>query len=386
MHMIIKGTRSGRRAFLLTGLLFIAASLIPDRSAAGDEPALKIPVSPMADAIQYRGGAIREPDYTVWGASPVCDDQGKVHLFAARWPEPNVDPAWRKSSEIAHYESDSPEGPFRFVDVVVTGSGRTGEWDAFAPHNPEIKRFGDTYALVYIANSDYHQPPHPLNQSIGMMTAPSPCGPWTKAGATGQILDDKPGHFSEGRQVVNPAIIKAGNRFLLYYKTTLPSGNQWRTGFGLAISDRLEGPYHHQPKPVTADGVTIEDASVFEWDGKICLLTTDNHGLVSGLKGGLVIWVSEDGIDFRKEWTQLGMRLFPDYLPDYNPARVRRVYGPDPKAERPKILIKQGKPAYLYVASGWIYDGSPRCINHVLKIDLPENASPIPASAIGNNH
>ena len=79
--------------------------------------------------------AIEETNYTIWGASPIMAG-GKFHLFAARWPEANVDPAWRKSSEIAHYVSDQSEGPFHFQEVVLKGTGRTGEWDAFAPHNP----------------------------------------------------------------------------------------------------------------------------------------------------------------------------------------------------------------------------------------------------------
>lgn len=53
-----------------------------------------------------------------------------------------MDPAWRKSSEIAHYVAERPEGPFRFRAVVLRGTGRAGDWDAFAPHNPEIQRFG----------------------------------------------------------------------------------------------------------------------------------------------------------------------------------------------------------------------------------------------------
>ncbi len=332
----------------------------------------------LADHLVYKSPVIREKDYTVWGASPVVDEGGKVHLFAARWPQRGVDPAWRRFSEIAHYVADSPDGPFRFVGVVVKGSGRKGEWDAFAPSNPEVKRFGDTYALVYIANSDYHQPPHPRNQSIGMMTAKSPYGPWTKVGENGRILSGREVPFAKGAQVVNPALLKVGKRFFLYFKTARRERGKWRTVFGLAVADRLEGPYVPRPEPVTPGGVVIEDASAFLWKGKVCLLTTDNKGLVTGVRGGLVLWVSEDGLHFPREWASLAMRTFPYYLPDYDRRKVKRVYGRRPKAERPKVLVLDGKPAYLYVASGWIYDGSPRCENHLFAFDLPEGASPLP--------
>jgi len=344
---------------------------------------VKVPVSAIADHLKYVGPSIREEDFTIWGASPVVDEAGKVHLFAARWPEANVNPGWRQSSEIAHYVADRPEGPFRFVGVVVKGSGAEGAWDRYGAHNPEVKRFGKTYALVYIANSDYHQPPHPLNQKIGMVVADSVDGPWRKVGKTGLILDNLKGHFTEGRQVVNPAIIRVGDKFHLYYKTTASEGGRTRTLFGLAVADRLEGPYHHYPQPVTAEGVVIEDASVFEWDGKVCLLTTDNLGLVTGIEGGLALWVSDDGIQFRRDWIQLGMRLFPDYLPAYDATKVKRVYGNRPKAERPKVLVMDGKPAYLYVASGWIYDGWARNENHVFRIELPPGAGPLPGGVSG---
>ena len=345
--------------------------------SAGEER-LKVPVSVLADSLEYKGVSIREEKFTVWGAAPIQDDGGKVHLYAARWPEPNVNPAWRKSSEIAHYESDSPEGPFRFVDVVVKGSGKEGAWDRYTAHNPEVVKDDDTYALLYVANSNYRQPPHPRNQSIGMVTSKSPYGPWNKVGDDGLILDDEQGHFSEGMQVVNPALIEVGQRYHLYYKTALKQETGFKTVYGLAIADRLEGPYVHQPEPVTVKGVTIEDAAVFRWDEKICLLTTDNHGLVTGKAGALVLWVSDNGLDFKREWIQLGMWLFPDYLSRYDSRKVKRIYGRYPKAERPKVLSTAGRPAYLYAASGWIYDGSPRCINHLFKINLSEGDSPVP--------
>lgn len=42
---------------------------------------------------------------------------------------------------------------------------------------------------------------------------------------------------------------------------------------------------------------------------------------MTGLEGGLAPGVSDDGIHFRRDWTQLGMRLFPHYLPAHDPAR-----------------------------------------------------------------
>jgi arylsulfatase A-like enzyme len=337
---------------------------------------LKVPRSAIVDRLEWKGVAIEEPDFTLWGASPILAD-GQVHLFAARWPEPNVDPAWRRSSEIAQYVAEHPEGPFRFRRVVLQGTGRSGDWDAYAPHNPEIQRFGDTFALCYIANSDFHQPPHPLNQRIGMVVADHIDGPWRKVGSDGLILgpSSDPRHFSHGRQVVNPALLQVGDRFHLYFKTTGPA--RGTTVYGLAMADQLTGPYRMLDEPLTSAGVTIEDGSAFSWDGKVCLLTTDNHGKVTGVRGAGVLWVSDDGIRFRPEWTQLGFDLIPRHFTAYDPGRVRRIYGEDPKLERPKILCIDGQPAWLYAPSGWNVTGGQRTVNHVLRIHLQPDDGPV---------
>ena len=335
----------------------------------------KIPESDIAANLEWLGVAVEEPDYTIWGAAPIQDEKGRTHLFVARWPESNVDPAWRKSSQIAHYSADKPEGPFQFKKAILQGTGQKGDWDAYAPHNPEVKKFGNTYALLYIANSNYHQPPHPFNQSIGMVVSKSLYGPWKKVGKNGLILSSSkdPKHWTYGMQVVNPTIINFKGKFLLYFKSR--SKKYRGSVYAVAISDKLEGPYSLPDQPLTNRDVTIEDGSVFLWDGKVCLLTTDNHGQVTGIRGGGALWVSSDGVSFNPKWTQVGYYRIPAYLKNYDPKKVRRIYGQDPKLERPKILMIQGRPAYLYAPSGWAVHGGNRTACYVLRINLPENAS-----------
>lgn len=334
------------------------------------------PESAIARRLKWVGVAVEEPNYTIWGASPLVDGNGQVHLYVARWPEANVDPAWRKSSEIAHYVAPRPEGPFRFADVALRGAGRN-TWDRFGPHNPEIRFFEGKYVLLYVANPDFRQPPHPLNQSIGMAVADSPAGPWRKVGKDGMILtaSTDPAHFTHGRQVVNPTLLRVGGRYHLYFKTGGPVPGS--TVFGLAVSERLEGPYVMKVQPVTSEGVTVEDATAFEWDGKICLLTTDNHGKVTGVRGGGALWVSGDGVHFRPEWTQLAYDRIPAYYSGFEEGRVRRVYGGDPKFERPKVLAIDSKPAYLYATSGWNVTGGARTVSHVLQVNLGREDGPL---------
>jgi alpha-L-fucosidase 2 len=336
------------------------------------------PVSAIARGLKWTAVAVEEPSYTIWGGSPIIAGDGKVHLYVARWPESNVDPAWRKSSEIAHYVGDRPEGPFRFSDVALRGTGQQ-TWDKYAPENPVIRFYEGKFVLLYIANPDYHQPPHPLNQSIGMAVSESPYGPWRKVGRDGMILTgaSDPEHFTHGRQVVNPALLRVGNRYHLYFKSGSPV--RGTTVYALAIAEKLDGPYVMQAQPLTGKGVFIEDGTAFEWQGKICLLITDNFGKVTGVRGGGALWVSDDGVRFRPEWTQLGFDRIPAYYSGYQEGRVKKIYGNrDPKLERPQMLMIDGRPAYLYATAGFNVTGGERTVLHVLKVDLRAGDSPLP--------
>ena len=182
-----------------------------------------VELSFIAKNLEWKGVAVQDKDYTIWGCAPIQDTQGLTHLFVARWPEKNVNPAWRKSSEIAHYVADHPEGPFKFSDVAIQGTGKNA-WDKYAPHNPEIK------------------------------------------------------------------------------------------------------------------------------------------------KGGGTLWKSKDGIRFKLEDATVGYELLSTYYKKYDPAKVIKIYGGDSKLERPKILMIDGKPAYLYGPSGWNFFGKDRTVGHVLKI------------------
>ena len=338
----------------------------------------KVPHSAIARGMEWRGVVLEEKDFTLWDVAPIRTDDGKVHLYVGRWPETNVDPAWRKSSEIAHYVGDQAEGPFRFHDVALRGTG-TDTWDKYAPHNPEVRKFGDTYVLTYIANSDFHQPPHPSNQRIGMAVSKSPNGPWRKVGKDGLILEPSadPKHWTFGSQVVNPTLIKVGGRYHLYFKSRCQG--QPGTVYGVAIADRLEGPYQITGGPLTTKGVMIEDGFAFEWQGKVCLISTDNHGSVTGIRGGGALWVSEDGMIFNPAWTQVAYELIPDYFKGYDPKSVKKIYGIDPKIERPKLLMENGQPAWLYGPSGWNVTGGQRTVIHALRIHLNPGDSPLPS-------
>ena len=319
-----------------------------------------------ADYWQYIGIAVEEPGYCVWGCSPIIGPDGKVHLFAERWPGSTVEPGWRGESEIAHYISDKPEGPFRFSEVALKGTGRD-TWDKSAVHNPAIHKVGDQYALFYIGNNNPKQPPHPANQCIGLAVSENLFGPWKRAGEDGKILSppNNPAYWNHNARngVNNPALLQHPNGgFFLYFK----SSDRKAAKMGLAISEELQGPYVQLPFPVTKNEMTVEDGYAFILNGKFCLLTTDNHGIIE--KGGGILWKSDDGIMYNEY--EKGFHRVNAYT-NVDMSKVAVHYGPaNPgfaKFERPQVLLFNGKPEYLYVASGCNIDGGSGTVNYVLK-------------------
>lgn len=324
-----------------------------------------------ASLLTWTGTKIEDENYSIWGGSPILGDDGKVHVFVARWPELNVDPAWRKSSEVAHYVADTSEGEYVFSDVAVKGSGIEGAWDRYAPHNPEIKKIGDYYAIVYIANDDYHQPPHPANQRIGLVYSKSLYGPWKKAGKDGMIIEvsENPSHwtYGSGLGVDNPCMNEIDGKIVIYFKNRKTEDGKIFSKYGYATADSIEGPYTMSDEPITNNKSYLEDATTFTWNNKYYLLTTDNHGTVTGTEGGGILWSSTDWKKFNLKNTELAFDTIPTYYTAYDPSKANKIYGQKPKFERPKILMIDGQPSYLFASSGWNVVGGNRSVCYILK-------------------
>ena len=303
----------------------------------------------------------------MWGTSPIFGDDGNIHLFVARWPaELKVDPGWRSHSEIAHYVGELPEGPFTFSDVAVKGSGQD-TWDKYGAHNPAVHQVGDTYVIVFIANDNPVKPHHGSNQRIGMVTSKSLYGPWKKVGNDGMILapprNNQYWNYKSRSGVNNPALLQhPDGGFFLYFK----SNDGLSSKMGLAIAEELEGPYVQLPWKVTYNEESVEDGYVFMYNGKFCLLTTDNHGMITF--GGGLLWSSDDGIKFTN--VEKGYHTINQYVPNEKLKNAVRHYGPEVlKFERPQILMKEGKPAYLYAPSGYSIFGGKSTVSYVLRFE-----------------
>ena len=133
---------------------------------------------------------------------------------------------------------------------------------------------------------------------------------------------------------------------------------------GLAIAEDLGGPYVQLPFPVTQNEQTVEDGYAFMLDGKFCLVTTDNHGLIE--KGGGILWKSDDGIHFIEK--EQGFYPVVKYLgKEKLKNAVNHYSGSVIKFERPQVLMIGNKPAYLYVTSGYHLFGGKSTASYIMK-------------------
>lgn len=313
-----------------------------------------ITVDSFEKALTPVGFPLKTPGYHLWCASPVRGPDGKIHLFVSRWPvEAKFNPGWHTACEIARYEAERPEGPWIFKETILRGSGKAGDWKAFAPHNPQVSKLADgRYALVHIANaSGLHTPDRlsfPADQKIGLLLADRPEGPWKDPLAGAPLFsppaDPKVWSHDSVVGVNNPTLIENGGKFLLYYKAMKAGKGAFRR-MGVAVADKVEGPYVSLPEPVTANNHGIEDGYVFRINGRICLLTRDSA------TGGGVIWSSDDGLRFDKAAVPAYGNLR-TYLPAEEIKTFRTHYAPC-TLERPSILSDPatGEPAYLFLAS-----------------------------------
>ncbi len=305
---------------------------------------------------EYVGRAVQTEGMHVWGSSPVIGPDGKVHLYVARWPmatQKNFN-GWFKDCEIAHYVGDEPEGPFEFVRVAVADQDGTFN----SPHNPTIKQIDGKYVLCFIVNENNLL----KTQRIIMYVADDLSDDWKPAAGAepdGTILrkSSEPTDWNYAAQlgVSNPSLVKHQGKYLLYDKSVVkptPDAKRGKYIYGVAVSDKLEGPYKHHPKRVTPDSMQLEDAYAFSMDNSVYLLSRDFVGS-KGSSGGGLLWKSKDGFYFDKKDTTRAYEDLEHYVGKESLSQANVFRGKrDGHLERAQVLAIDGQPAYLYVATG----------------------------------
>ncbi|MEM8781227.1 MAG: glycoside hydrolase family protein [Planctomycetota bacterium] len=270
-----------------------------------------------------RDNGFRLPDHWVWDGSliehPAGPAEQRWHLFASRWPKRlPMHPGWLLESEIVRATAPSPTGPFTFQEVVLPRRDKA-YFDGRMTHNPSIRKVvhpqhGEVYLLFYIGVTYGVEPPqhaddYPredvqqtdpwlrevwLKKRIGLATAPSLLGPWTRRDQP--ILHPRPGYWDDGTTSNPSPLIRSDGSILLAYKSSnsLPDPQRRTTlrpfQIGLAHATAYDQPFtrlSNQPVLPPRDaspGGSVEDPFLFKIGDTFHLFVKDLSGQDSGKK------------------------------------------------------------------------------------------------------
>jgi hypothetical protein len=227
---------------------------------------------------------------------------GKTFGFGTGDPDKKVFP-WDKS-EV--WYATSEDGWTWKEQGLAVGRGPGGAFDDRSVFTPQVMMHEGKYVLVYqTVKAPYV---NRVKNQVGMAIGSSPDGPFKKLkqpilspAADGEWLGNEDSRFKVKKQgafdshkVHDPTLLFYMDKFYLYYKGERMGERKTFGGreikWGVAIADRLEGPYIKSPyNPITNSG---HELCVWPHaDGIAALIITD------GPERNTIQW-SPDGINF----------------------------------------------------------------------------------------
>ena len=302
-------------------------------------------------------GGFRMDGYWIWGASVIKGNDGRYYMFASRWPHKlKFGPHWLTNSKVVTAVSDKPEGPYKFEKVALPPRGEK-YWDGKMTHNPDIKKYKDTYLLFYTGTTYPGKMPTPEYQAsdtsalvtyahyherIGLAISKSLLGPWERFDKP--ILDVREGKWDS--LIVSNAspVILADGKVMLFYKGVSKLRHH---AISVAIADNYLGPYKRISDKPFDMGVDAEDPTIWYEDGKYHALMLDTGEKYSNKE---IYYATSDDL---LHWKV-----------DSNPVVItKNILWDDGKyrkmnsTERPKIFLENGKAAYVFLATGNTING-----------------------------
>jgi hypothetical protein len=343
-----------RRKFIQQSMLTGAALSVSGLSAwAGFEGGQydEKYISDFSKRLKPQGRILELEGYYVWGCSPIVAPDGTFHVFFSRWNSDKGMGGWISQSEIAHAVADQADGSYQEIETILAPRGE-GYWDGTTCHNPHIQFVDGKYCLFYMGNSNRRT----NTKRIGLATSDSLSGPWKRPDQP--LLEAGPEGAWDDHCTSNPSFIKHPNgQYWLYYKS-------WNTDeyehpvnpkirgnrkYGLAIADRLEGPYkRYSDKPIIdyssfGNNRQLEDGNVFMENDRFYMLARD-MGRFDHEVG--IILESDDGIHWSEpKISYWGVSHYIDQAP--KPKHLSK-YG---RFERPQVLMQNGSPTHLFLTS-----------------------------------
>lgn len=324
--------------------------------------------SELGKQLEGVGRILEEEQYNVWGCSPIYGEDGRVHVFYARWENKYDHLGWVAACEVAHAVADSPEGPYEHVGVVLKGRGGKA-WDSWSIHNPSVYKVDGKYIIMYMGSDgsrlgktleeigdmdkETYKPYHrQLVQSkrVGMAVADSLDGPWTRVSDEEPMINIGDEDAWDSFCTSNPTFTKTpeGN-YRIYYKAWSIATEKRFVGnrqYGVAEASSFTGPYKkYEGNPIIDyskihERIQTEDGYVWLEDNKYKMILRDmgifNH------EYGLYI-ESDNGL----EWSDPKISYLdaPSYFDEKMPGLTR-----EGRFERPQVLLKEGHPTHIFCA------------------------------------
>lgn len=301
--------------------------------------------------------AFKQEGYWVWGSSVIQGDDGKYHMYVSRFPKSlPFHPGWMVASEIVHAISPTPEGPYKFSDVALPARGAQ-YWDGRSTHNPRIFKYNHKYYLIYMGSTHpFEEPSYEeltldskwcivgrANKRIGLAVADSPYGPWKRQDEP--ILKTEPNTFySYLTSNPSPVIRKDGSVLMIFKgRAHTENGRYSNMALGIASAPSIEGPYtvQNDKKPILQG--EAEDPFLWEDERGFHIIFKDHVAKFTGEKGGGVMAHSQDGIHWALDKDP---KAYSKTI-EWRNGQVEALG----QVERPFLLLKNGKPAYVFFAT-----------------------------------
>jgi hypothetical protein len=196
----------------------------------------------------------------------------------------------------------SPDGRSWAEQGKAVGPGAPGEFDDRSVFTSEILAHEGSYYLVYQAGRTPYTRRH--HECVAMAVAASPRGPWRKLpnpilepARDGEWEGDEDDAYAarvrgsfDSQNTHDPCLVHYDGRFWLYYKGEQMGTLTWGSRWGVAVSERPEGPYVKSVyNPVSNSG---HETCVWHYDGGIAALMT-----TVGWEKDTIQW-APDGINF----------------------------------------------------------------------------------------
>lgn len=307
--------------------------------------------------------ALSSDSHYIWDCS-VIYAEGKYHMFSSRWrKELGFGWHWVYNSEIIHCVADEPQGPYRFLRVVLARRGPQ-YFDGMSTHNTCICEHNGKFYLYYMGTTygvpapETQQTPEDQNlevwnrKRIGLAVADSIYGEFVRRDAP--ILEPRDCSHWDCTVTTNPAvtILPSGKTYMVY-KSRRGAGQALQ--LGVAVADCPDGEFRRLTDgPILQlDHPDMHVEDPFLWYDarreKFCVIAKDDckngHPGVTGQWGSGFYAESDDCIHFT--------------IPENPMVFTRQVNWADGTTtqqgnmERSWLLFDEaGTPQYLFNASG----------------------------------